>query len=154
MKLGTSRHSAARLGLILLAIAGIITLLPRATFSATRPHGSDAPAERAARGKVLFRIYCANCHGKTADGDGPVAEFLKTPPPDLKQLRSKNENEFPTDRIYRLIDGRDVLAVHGAREMPVWGLTFQDRGRDSNQEEEVAEKIKDLVAFLESIQKD
>jgi hypothetical protein len=42
--------------------------------------------------------------------------------------------------------------VHGAREMPVWGHTFQDRDRDNDQEPEVAERIKDLVAFVQSIQ--
>ncbi len=154
MKPGTSRLSAIHICLVVLVIAAASALSLSMRLSATGPRGSDAPAERAARGKVLFRVYCANYHGKTADGDGPVAEYLKVAPPDLKELRQKGEGEFPTERIHRLIDGRDPLAVHGAREMPIWGLTFQDRGRDSNQEEDVAERIKDLVAFLESIQKD
>ena len=36
--------------------------------------------------------------------------------------------------------------------MPIWGLSFQDPHRDSDQEGEIRERILDLVAFIESIQ--
>jgi len=36
--------------------------------------------------------------------------------------------------------------------MPVWGLSFQEPGRDSDQERQTREQIRDLVAYLESIQ--
>ena len=35
------------------------------------------------RGKELFTINCAQCHGITGKGDGPVAEKLKNKPFDL-----------------------------------------------------------------------
>jgi hypothetical protein len=42
---------------------------------------------------------------------------------------------------------------HGPGSMPIWGLSFQSRGTDLNQEEETREKVRDLVAYLQSIQK-
>ncbi len=35
------------------------------------------------RGRWLFSINCAHCHGPTGDGDGPVAGFLKKMPANL-----------------------------------------------------------------------
>jgi mono/diheme cytochrome c family protein len=42
-----------------------------------------ATAESVAQGRQLFMMYCAVCHGQEAKGDGPVAEKLMAPPPDL-----------------------------------------------------------------------
>ncbi len=36
------------------------------------------------RGKVLYDIHCALCHGESGKGDGPIASYLtKFPPADL-----------------------------------------------------------------------
>jgi len=107
----------------------------------------------AAKGRVAFRIYCASCHGATAKGDGQVGKYLKVPPTDLTRLAAKNKGTFPTDRVYDVIDGREAkVPVHGARDMPVWGLSFQTEGKDSNQEAEVRGRILDLMAFLKTVQ--
>jgi mono/diheme cytochrome c family protein len=158
MKLATAIRSAAHIALIaafaLIALAAATWsgVSPATALAASTARGSDAPAERAARGKTMFRVYCASCHGQAAAGDGPVSQYLNVPVPDLRTLASANDGEFPAERVYRLIDGRDEILVHGAREMPVWGHTFQDRDRDNDQEQEVAERIRDLVAFVQSIQ--
>lgn len=109
----------------------------------------------AARGRVAYRLYCASCHGQTAQGDGPVAAYLKTPPVDLTRLATGNDGKFPSDRVTARIDGRDAEAVpsHGPSDMPVWGLSFQDPAKDTNQEAEAQARIADLVAFLETVQK-
>lgn len=109
----------------------------------------------AARGRVAFRLYCASCHGQTAQGDGPVAAYLKTPPADLTRLAAGNEGKFPVDRVFAKIDGREAAAVptHGPSDMPVWGMSFQDPAKDTNQEAEAQAKIADLIAFLETVQK-
>jgi hypothetical protein len=49
------------------------------------------------------------------------------------------------------IDGREV-PTHGTRDMPIWGLSFQVPGKDSNQEAEVRARIEDLTAFLRAVQ--
>jgi mono/diheme cytochrome c family protein len=104
------------------------------------------------RGRFLFRVYCQNCHGEAGRGDGPTAEMMKIAPTDLTRIRRDNEGEFPFDRIYRTIDGRQEVRGHGSAGMPVWGLAFQELDRDVNQEDEVRGKILQLIEFLESIQ--
>ena len=81
-----------------------------------------------------------------------MAEYLKIPPTDLTRLAVSRKGRFPRTEIYEAIDGRREVRGHGPAAMPVWGATFQDRGRDTRQEQEVREKILDLVAYLESIQ--
>lgn len=104
----------------------------------------------AARGERLYRVYCASCHGTSGRGDGPVAGALKIPPSDLTRLRE--HGTFPTDRVTAAIDGRREVRGHGPGGMPVWGMSFQERGRDSDQERQAREQIRDLVAYLESVQ--
>lgn len=106
----------------------------------------------AARGRAAFNLYCSSCHGKSAQGDGPVAATLKTLPTDLTQLAASNGGKFPADQTYAYIDGRNAVPAHGPSDMPVWGLSFQNRGQDTDQEAMVRHKIKDLVAYIESLQ--
>jgi mono/diheme cytochrome c family protein len=101
-------------------------------------------------GAVLFRDHCASCHGTSGRGNGPVAEVLRTAPPDLTQFTKRNGGMFPSERVARIIDGRDVPA-HGDRDMPVWGTTFKRESADAN-DEAVKNRIDALVRFLRSIQ--
>jgi mono/diheme cytochrome c family protein len=117
------------------------------------PAAAEEPGQAAERGALLFRIHCASCHGQSATGDGPVAEVLEVQPADLTVLAASHDGDFPSDEIRRSIDGREDLAAHGRREMPVWGLSFQERGRDTDQEEEVRGRIDDLLAYLRTIQR-
>jgi len=133
----------------------LITLFTFLLATAAVPEEkADAADERLKRGGGSYRVYCMNCHGRHGEGDGPIAELLKVEPTDLTRLALANDGTFPADRIHRVIDGRDEIRGHGSREMPIWGLNFQDPQRDSAQEEEVRERIRDLVAFLRSLQVD
>jgi len=106
----------------------------------------------AARGRAAYSLYCSSCHGKTGQGDGPVAASLKVPPADLTRLASAHGGKFPADRVYARIDGREPVLAHGPSDMPVWGMSFQDPGKDYNQESMVEHKIRDLVAYLATLQ--
>lgn len=75
-------------------------------------------------GKAEFQSGCAACHGIDAKGNGPVSKELKTHPTDLTALAKKNNGVFPFNHVYQTIDGRDPLASHGTREMPIWGYRF------------------------------
>ena len=75
-------------------------------------------------GSRLFRTYCASCHGTSGRGDGPMAMQLRRMPPDLTQFTRRNGGVFPSEQVYRIVDGRDVMS-HGDREMPVWGDAFR-----------------------------
>jgi mono/diheme cytochrome c family protein len=106
-------------------------------------------AELIARGKVTYRIYCQNCHGDTAKGDGRVAQWLTVKPTDLTLITKANEGTFPFDRVYRIIDGREEVAGHGLRDMPIWGQLFLET---SGNEDHVRGKILQLIEYLKSIQ--
>jgi mono/diheme cytochrome c family protein len=113
---------------------------------------AQSPEHAVERGALLYRIHCANCHGDAGDGDGPMADVLCEAPTDLTRLARAAGGTFPADAVRGAIDGREAVRGHGRREMPVWGLTFQERGRDTDQEAEVRGRIDDLLAFLRSIQ--
>jgi|SRR5690242_17014401 len=80
-----------------------------------------ASAEDVDPGQVEYRSNCAACHGAAGKGDGPVSQQLKVQPANLTTLAKRNNGVFPFNDVYRVIDGRDSVASHGTREMPVWG---------------------------------
>jgi mono/diheme cytochrome c family protein len=114
----------------------------------------QAPVDSdAAYGARLYRVYCQSCHGQHGRGDGPVARELSLDLPDLRQITKRaTDGVFPAQRVAAVIDGREPVAGHGTSEMPVWGLTFRDPGRVADQESDVEERVRSLVAFLRSIQ--
>lgn len=119
---------------------------------------SEHPGFLAAKGRVTYRTYCSNCHGKEGEGDGNLAEYLTIPPTDLTQIAIQNDGEFPAAQVHQIIDGRNPVRGHGGGDMPIWGDVFQsslaqDPASSNETGEERAErKIKELVLFLESIQ--
>lgn len=82
-----------------------------------------------------------------------MRQVLAVAPSDLTTISKRNDGSFPTHLVIETIDGRRHLPAHGAREMPVWGITFQTLDLDTNQEPEVEGRIRDLVHYIESIQK-
>jgi mono/diheme cytochrome c family protein len=108
---------------------------------------STAPNDLGAR---LFRTHCATCHGAGARGDGPLAGQLRRVPPDLTKYTARNGGVFPSERVNRIIDGRDV-ASHGDRTMPVWGDAFRS-SRDGLTAESVKARIDAIVKYLQGIQ--
>ncbi len=129
----------------------IVALVVPASTRGAEPDAEPEP-DRAVLGALSFRLHCLNCHGSSGTGDGPMAELLKIVPADLTRLAVEHGGEFPTERVYRTIDGRQEIAAHGSRQMPVWGIGLQDLGRDDDQEAAVRDKILDLIAYLETLQ--
>ena len=102
-------------------------------------------------GSDLFRTYCATCHGQGARGDGPLAEMLKKRPADLTVFARKNDGVFPADLVGRIIDGRQPVAGHGGKDMPVWGDAFRQASGGSD-EASIKARIDALVQHLQTIQ--
>ena len=101
-------------------------------------------------GAQLFRTYCAACHGADARGKGPVAGELRHVPPDLTGYAARNGGVFPSEKLARIIDGRDVPS-HGERDMPVWGDVFRRAGQGESAAA-VSARIAAIVRYLEAIQ--
>jgi len=103
----------------------------------------------AADGPEMFRTYCAVCHGSDGRGGGPAAEALRKAPADLTQLSRRNGGKFPRTMVVNTIQGTDVMASHGSRDMPMWGVSFRVLGDDST----VKLRVANLTAFIESLQR-
>ena len=116
----------------------------------------ENPGFLASKGRISYQRYCANCHGERADGRGPVAQFLTVKVPDLRLIAFENAGKSPAEEVTRFIDGRSEVALHGNREMPIWGEIFQSDMVSTNttetDEERAQRKVRELVHYLESIQ--
>jgi mono/diheme cytochrome c family protein len=127
----------------------VMALAAFAAFGLVAGRAGAQDEESIGRGRVTFRVYCHNCHGDEARGDGRLASLLKVKPSDLTQLARTNHGSFPVDKITKIIDGREEVAAHGDREMPVWGQIFMDK---SGSADDVRTRLTQLVQYLESIQ--
>lgn len=72
------------------------------------------------RGRQVYMEACATCHGEAGRGDGPMAELLTLPVPDLTGLAARNGGEFPWLWLVQLIGEGGGLRGHGG-PMPVFG---------------------------------
>jgi nucleotide-binding universal stress UspA family protein/mono/diheme cytochrome c family protein len=102
-------------------------------------------------GGELFRTYCATCHGTAARGDGPLASSMTRRPANLTEIAKRNGGAYPSELVFRTIDGRNPVRGHGGPDMPVWGDAFA-RSRDGGDLDRVKRMIQSLVDYLESIQ--
>ena len=140
------------LGLLLGAGAGPLAALQEAE----EPEGHRG--FMAAKGRVSYRVYCSNCHGPDARGNGNLAQYLTVKPSDLTRLTAENEGRFPEELLAEVIDGRRPVRGHGGKEMPIWGDVFQHSlsettpAGDETGEERARRKIKELVLYIETIQ--
>jgi len=107
-------------------------------------------ADEITDGKAIYGQYCAVCHGRSGEGNGPIAGFLTIPPVNLRLLYQKYGNPLSVDQIEKFIDGRADVKTHGPRDMPVWGKRFY--GESGGSEADTADRLAKLVAFLQSIQ--
>jgi mono/diheme cytochrome c family protein len=102
-------------------------------------------------GDALFKTYCGGCHGKSAKGDGPLAESLRYRPADLTLIAKRNGGKFDADKVHRIIDGRDMVKGHGGTDMPVWGDAFK-LSVEGYSEKAIKDRIQSIVEYLKSIQ--
>lgn len=107
-----------------------------------------------AAGQAEFRANCAVCHGLEARGDGPMADILDTRPANLTLLSRANDGFFPYGEVFDTIDGRNDVAAHGPRDMPVWGETFRPSGNSIGTQDEllVYGRILALTRYLAKLQ--
>jgi len=129
----------------------IVTGLVAAPFlrAQVRPESALPPVPDSFTGSLSFDLYCASCHGRSGEGNGPTASSLRTVPADLTLLARRNGGTFPRERVTATIDGSSGSATHGSPDMPVWGPTFRALDPDGSG----AVRLRNLVAFIDSIQR-
>jgi nucleotide-binding universal stress UspA family protein/mono/diheme cytochrome c family protein len=102
-------------------------------------------------GAEFYRTYCVACHGDSARGDGPLAASMKRKPANLTEIARRNGGQFPSDLVFRTIDGSQPVRGHGGPDMPAWGDALM-RSRDAGDAVSVKRTIQSLVDYLESLQ--
>ena len=104
------------------------------------------------QGRLRYFQSCVICHGEDAKGTGIMAEMLKVKSADLTVLTRNNNGEFPFERVYETIDGRDMPQAHGVRDMPVWGKIWEEETSCSPADTFVRGRILEIILYLRSIQ--
>ena len=136
--------SDARVTVRLQNLVAFIESIQQAPAAAPAAAAATAPLS----GAMLFRFYCAPCHGAAGRGDGSMAGQLRRLPPDLTSFATRNGGVFPAERLRQLIDGTGI-ASHGDRDMPVWGSVFK---RLSVGGQDAQDRIDAVVRFLQELQ--
>ena len=126
--------------------AGLAATLTLALVVATNAYAADDDL-----GARLFFNHCAACHGDAAEGGGPVAAAMRVTVPNLRTLATRNDGAFPAEAVRAYIDGREGIAAHGDRQMPVWGDVFRGPEQGTS-ERTVRRRIDALVDFIETLQ--
>jgi mono/diheme cytochrome c family protein len=142
-------------------LAGLATILFCATsvVFAQEKKIKEEPIQRTspASGAEMYQAYCAVCHGKTGEGNGPAASALKVPPADLTMLAKRNNGKYPIDRVMSVLRfGAHGPAAHGTSQMPIWGPLFSSLHPDSMrgaQSPQVSMRITNLARYIETLQK-
>ena len=106
-------------------------------------------------GKQDFTKHCVGCHGADGKGHGPDLYILAgVKPADLTVLSKKNGGVFPFQDVEDTIDGRKKVPKHNRFDMPFWGVTFQQSGKEFTPESEAKAKdrIDSIVRYIETLQ--
>lgn len=108
-------------------------------------------------GEALYAQVCATCHGLDGTGNGPAAEVMAKPLPDLTMLAAHNEGVYPAERVQKSITGASGVQSHGTMEMPIWGKAFEDVRPDLKPGQRWAlarMRITALTAYVGTLQKE
>lgn len=105
-------------------------------------------------GKKDYLQDCAECHGADGKGAQPKKRMLRGyVSVDLTTISKRNGGEFPRQKVYDAIDGRNRIAAHFQGDMPRWGTRYSTDETGSQAAAQMAqERISGLVGFIESIQ--
>jgi len=137
-----------------LTIAAVATAV--ALLGVFMSYVPEADAEDPHLGVIEYEISCMPCHGVEGHGDGRLAPALKIRPADLTKIAKANKGVFPASKVADIIDGREIVSIHGPREMPVWGDRYR-KPIESNEpfariEQRARRQINALVEYLKTLQ--
>ena len=124
-----------------IAVAAVLGLVCCAAHAADTTFGAE-----------LYRQHCAACHGAVGEGDGPVAAVIQTNVPNLRSLQQRAGGVFPADAVTAYVDGRDVKAAHGSRQMPIWGDVFEIDDLPRRDADRARGRIDAIVGFIAELQ--
>lgn len=139
------KGAAAKLAVAGVAVLAALLMMPAPAVA------QDQQIKQVTPGGAVFSTYCAVCHGTSARGDGPLATSMSRKPANLTEIAKRNGGQFPSELVFKTIDGRQPVRGHGGPDMPVWGDAFA-KSREAGDVDRVKAVIQSLVDYLESIQ--
>ncbi len=76
-------------------------------------------------------------------------------PKDLTTISTRNGGVFPYRDVEATIDGRKIIPSHKRFDMPFWGVSFQQQGREFSPESEakVRQRIDAIVDYIATLQR-
>lgn len=92
------------------------------------------------RGNAHYLLFCANCHGINADGNGPLVKLLKVTPNNLTLFRQTNGGQTVMERVLLAVDGRHKVGESAERKMPVFSDNLEIK------------TVIEIAKYLETIQ--
>jgi len=147
------RRASMVLLVVFAAVFGVSPAVAQEPKAPKPPAAGAAPDSPVASvsGAYSFRTYCASCHGVDGRGEGPLTDSLRFTPPDLTLIAKRNGGEFPTEKVVRIVDGRNPVKGHGGPDMPIWGDAF--RNAETGYDDAAARaKIRGVVEYLKTLQ--
>lgn len=115
------------------AVIGFLAIQGVPDFKYYEPWTSQEFANASVdRGKVIYRQYCAQCHGFTGKGDGPAASGLDPKPAIHANIPFE---KLPVEYLYNVIN-HGGAAMGKSPNMPYWNMTIGQQG------------VADVMAYL------
>lgn len=115
-------------------VAGVLFWMFFVVVAEGQPIGDQTqfPPTYIPSGAVMYKQFCAACHGADAKGNDPAASMLKTQPPDLTILAKHHLGKFPYEYVSAVLRFGPGPSAHGSSDMPTWGPIFQiiDKGNE------------------------
>jgi len=134
-------------------LVSAIVFLIFAALAKDQSSATQAPfaSEWVPSGEVMYKQFCAACHGARARGNGPAASIFKARPPDLTTLAKRHGGKSPYEYVSSILRFGPGSSAHGSSDMPTWGPIFQTIDRKSDPAAQ--DRIRNLIDYLASLQR-
>ncbi|HSF69547.1 MAG TPA: cytochrome c, partial [Nitrospira sp.] len=117
------------------AVIGFLMVQSRKDFRYYEPWtSSEFGGASVDRGNVIYKEYCAQCHGSSGKGDGPAVSGLEPKPAVHANIPFE---KLPMEYLYTVINYGGP-AVGKSPNMPYWNLTLGQQG------------VADVIAYLKA----
>lgn len=93
----------------------------------------------AAKGREVYQVYCAACHGPGGKGDGPQAQHLDHP---LKNFADPQYQESLADVYIKRVIMECGVALHECETMPSWASVLSP------------EDVANVIAYIRSLRRE
>jgi mono/diheme cytochrome c family protein len=109
---------------------------PPAATPTTPPPAAQPAGDPVTRGREIYQMYCASCHGPEGNGDGPVSAGLDPKP--AKHSDGNYMNALSDAHLEKVIK-EGGAAVGKSPLMAPWGGTLSDA------------QVTDVISFVRSL---